>query len=193
MQRIIYIVPGYQESPITHPGYRKLAKLAASYGFSPVHVEIDWHKEKPASFAGYAKQFLKQFKKKRGVQIYVLGFSYGATIAFLTATKTKPAGLILCSLSPYFVEDQKNLEPGWRKFWQENFINSNYEFKQLAPKISWPTYLIVGSEEHHSLLTRARSARRQLKASTLTIAKGARHRIGQKEYLRTIEEVIATI
>lgn len=193
MKRIAYIIPGYGESHKKQKGYKRLAELLSKNGIVPVQVDIEWKKESPASFKGYTEQFLTQFKKERGTKVYVLGFSYGATIAFLTAAKTKPAKTILCSLSPYFTEDHKNLESRWIRWWQKNFTESDYEFAKLAPKIITPVQLVVGSDEHHSVLKRARAAQRNLKNASLTVARGAKHNIGQKEYLAALERLIAKL
>jgi pimeloyl-ACP methyl ester carboxylesterase len=193
MERIVYIIPGFGESHARQKSYRKVAALFAKAGFTVVHVNIDWHHQTPREFGDYQKQFLSQFKKKRGAKTYVLGFSYGATIAFLTANKTKPAALVLCSLSPYFTEDQKNIEPEWLVFWKKRFAHSDYSFAKLAPTRHSSVRLVVGDSEHHSTITRARDAKRRLPNATLTIAKGAKHDIGQKEYLATLEKVIAKL
>lgn len=190
MRKVVYILPGHKESHRTHKSYTKVASLFEKRGFEVVHVDIQWDASFPKQFAVFTKQFFQQFKKVRGARVYVLGFSYGATIAFLTAKRTHPAHLILCSLSPYFVEDQKNLEPSWLKFWKKEFVKSDYSFKELAPGVTSQIDLIVGSEEHTSVLKRARDARKRLPNVSLTVAKGAKHNIGQKEYLATIEKLI---
>jgi dienelactone hydrolase len=193
MKRIVYILPGYTESHTKQKSYAEVAKLFEEKGFTVVQVEIDWALESPAQFKDYASQFLSQFKKKKGVKTYILGFSYGATIAFLTANKTRPTELILCSLSPYFIEDQNNLEPRWLKYWKDNFKDSDYSFKEYADKINTKTQIVAGGAEHRSVLKRARNARKVLKNSVLRISEGAKHNIGQKEYLDTLKRLVAAL
>jgi pimeloyl-ACP methyl ester carboxylesterase len=190
MKRIAYIIPGHGESHLRQKGYGKIAKLFEAQGITPVQVNIDWDAHKPAEFKQFVQQFLKQYKKPKGAEVYILGFSYGATTAFLSAAKTQPKAFIFCSLSPYFIEDQKNLKPAWMKWFRKNIVNSDYSFKELAPTITSKAYFIVGSEEHEVCHIRARSARRLIPNSSLTIAKGAKHNVGQKEYLATLEKII---
>lgn len=190
MKRIAYIIPGLGESHTRQKGYDKIAKFFEAQGITPVHVEIDWHAKKPARFSYFTQQFLKQYKKPRGAQVYVLGFSFGAMTVFLSAAKTKPTAFVFCSLSPYFEEDLKNLKPAWVKWFRKSLEKSDYLFKESAKNISAPSHFIVGSEESESCLKRARSARRAIPDSTLTIAKGAKHNISQKEYLAAVEKVI---
>jgi pimeloyl-ACP methyl ester carboxylesterase len=192
MKRIAYIIPGHEETHLKQRGYDKVANFFTDKGIEPIHVEIDWHNTNPADFTTYKADFLRQFKKPKGKsEVYILGFSYGAVIAFLTETRTKPKALILCSLSPYFDEDLDNLKPQWKRWWQKNFVNSNYSFNDLVPKIKTKTYLIVGDQEHISCIKRAKDAKKRIKNSSLIIAKGAKHKMGQKEYLETVKKIIA--
>lgn len=193
MKKIAYIIPGYCETHLKQRGYKKVAKLFENTGAEVVHVEIDWKRKSPERFSDYAKQFLVQYKKPKNGEVYVLGFSYGATIAFLTAAKTKPDALILCSPSPYFQEDLANLRASWVRWFRKNFTESDYSFAKLAPKVKSKTFLVVGDKEDKSCLARAKDARRRLLNSSLIVAKGAKHNIGQKEYLSAVRRVISKI
>ncbi|MDZ4231277.1 MAG: hypothetical protein U1C52_00590 [Patescibacteria group bacterium] len=192
-KKIAYIIPGYCESHLRQRGYNKIAKFFEEYGIEPIHVDIDWKQSSPERFSNYTEQFLEIYKKPKGVEVYILGFSYGATIAFLTTTKTKPKTLILCSLSPYFKEDLNGMKPSWIRWFRKNFIESDYSFTKLAPKVKSKTYLIVGDEEDKSCLIRAKDAREKIQDSKLSIAKGAKHKIGQREYLETVKRVISKL
>lgn len=193
MKKIAYIIPGYCESHLKQRGYNKIANFFEERDIEPIHVKIDWKKTSPERFSDYAKQFVDLYKKPKGVKVYILGFSYGATIAFLTAAKLKPDALILCSLSPYFKEDLGDLKASWVRWFRKNFIESDYSFAKLAPKVKSPTYLIVGDKEDKACLVRARDAKKKLPDSSLSIAKGAEHKIGQEEYLVAVKRVISKI
>ncbi len=193
MNKTAYIIPGCFESHLRQRGYNKVAKFFEEQGVHPIHVDIDWKKHNPKRFTDYTKQFLETYKKLKGSKVYILGFSYGSVVAFLTATKTKPTALILCSLSPYFEEDLSTLKPSWIKWFRKNFVESDYSFTKLAPKVKTKTYLIVGDKEHKACMTRAKDAKKKLSDSHLTIAKGAEHKIGQEEYLKTIKKVISKL
>ena len=96
MRKIAYIVPGYG-------GYKhkKLENIFKKNGVEPIFVKIDWNYKKPAEFKHFIKDFLDVYEKPKNVRVYIFGFSFGASIAFLSASKTKPDRLILASLSPY--------------------------------------------------------------------------------------------
>lgn len=192
MKRIAYIIPGHQESHTKQKGYDKVANFFEAQGITPIHVEIDWNK-KPGQFKDFSQQFLSQYKKPKNTEVYILGFSYGAVAAFLSAAKTKPTAFIFCSLSPYFIEDRKNLKPVWLKWFKENMTKSNYSFRELAPSITTKAYFVVGEKEDPSCLYRSRNAKKLIQNSSLTIAKGAKHNISQKEYLHSLEKLIGRL
>lgn len=189
MQKIAYIIPGYQDWNHGRKGYEKIAAFFKARGIKPIHVKIDWS-PKERIFENFAIQFLKQYRKPKQCKVYILGFSFGAVAALFAAPKAKPDVLVLCSLSPYFKEDLKTLRPKWLKHWRKRFKRSDYSFAALAPKINAKTYIIAGDREGDEVARRARGARRMIRNSSLTIAKGAKHRISQKEYLIGVKSVI---
>ena len=158
--------------------------------YVPPQVKIDWEKIKPKRFSEYVEQFSRQYKRPKDTEVFVLGFSFGATIAFLSAHKTKPKALILCSLSPYFKEDLKHFKPKWLKWWRDNFIDSDYSSDEIASNISSQVYIIVGSLEQKECRIRARGVKNKLSRAILKTSKGAEHNIGQKEYLKTLRSVV---
>jgi hypothetical protein len=189
MKKVVYIIPGYGESHLKQKGYNKIAEMFKGSGITPIHVDIDWHVTKFVDFELFSKQLIKKFNARAGEEVYVLGFSFGAIIAFLTASQTYPAKLILCSLSPYFRQDLKKLKPAWQRWWNK-VGKSDLDFDILAKKVKAEIYLIAGDQESEAVLRRARSARRKLAKSHLFFAKGAKHNIGQKEYLVILEKLI---
>jgi esterase/lipase len=193
MKKVAYLIPGYCESHLKQRGYNKVAKIFEEHGIQPIHVDISWRQNSPEKFSDYTKQFLSVYKKDKNTEVYILGFSYGATIALLTANDTKPKGLIICSLSPYFEEDLKDLKPAWVKWWRKNFTESDYSFTKLAGKVRSKTYLIVGDKEDKSSLNRVKDAKKKILNSSLIIAKGAKHKIGQAEYLTAVKRVISKL
>lgn len=163
-------------------------------GVTPIHVEIKWDRRKgKRCFDDYLKDFLKVYKKRKGQKVYVLGFSFGASVAFLTAPKAKPTALILCSLSPYFKEDLGDLPSSWRKWWKRNFTESDYSFDTLVPKVRCRVNLLVGNKELLKPIDRPEKAHKKLKNSKLVIIKGAKHDIRGAEYQKAIKRVISRL
>ncbi|MCL5071361.1 MAG: alpha/beta hydrolase [Actinobacteria bacterium] len=115
-RKTIFIIPGYRQRP-ENKAYKDLAKIVKAEGYNPVLISIPW---KQTTISENCEYFLKLFKKINADEKYILGFSFGAMIAFLASTKISVSGLILCSLSPYFKEDLSELDENWlsRRFFQ---------------------------------------------------------------------------
>jgi len=90
-----------------------MAPFFKSKGFIVKEVSIQWMYR---VMSDYVEQFQDFYLKNKGEKNYILGFSFGAMIAFLSAPTLKPNKLFLCSLSPYFKEDLKNIDDASRKF-----------------------------------------------------------------------------
>lgn len=193
MKKIAYIIPGFGHSPHKQRGYKTIGRFFVEQGITPRYIRIQWNDKKPRRFADFVDQFSRQYKKDVDSVKIVLGFSYGATIAFLSASKLKPDVLILCSLSPYFVEDLGHLPLVWRKWWEKNFVESDYSFKKLAPTVRGKTVLVHGGKEGREVSFRVRDAHRRIRKSTLKMVKGARHQIYNKAYQETVRKIIATL
>lgn len=189
-RQIIYIIPGYGSTRANDSDYGKVAEIFEKKGFEVVHVSVGWGKKKLERFSDYSKGFLKKYKRPKGARVYVLGFSFGATVALLAASKAKPDKLVLCSLSPFFTEDlDGNEDKSWVKWFRKNFKESDYSFKELAKSVTCDTHLILGSKEDKECKTRAREAKKALQRASLTVAKGAGHNLGNRKYLQAVEKV----
>lgn len=102
--KIVFLIPGFRQK-ISQKGYMNLRKRLQKDGFLVVPIAISWG---GSTIADNTEFFLKKYAEKlaklsiSSKDVYLLGFSYGALIAFLAATKISVKGLILCSLSPFF-------------------------------------------------------------------------------------------
>lgn len=193
-KKIIFIIPGFRQRS-TSKAYIEISKILKNEGYSPILVEIPWRN---STISQNTKHFLKVYKKNRARKKYILGFSYGAMIAFIAATRVSATGLILCSLSPYFNEDisrTKNeaitylMEERYRDF-------SKLHCATLAKKVKAKQVLMLyGKEEAHSLIKRVTEAFHEIESEkkTLIPIKKAEHNIADKKYLLTISEAVRTL
>ena len=83
-------------------GFAFLRDSIAAKGYRVVPVDITWRRKIPTQFA---TEFIELYQKEKGDYNIVLGNSFGAVVALITATKIRPDEIILCSLSPFFKED----------------------------------------------------------------------------------------
>jgi predicted alpha/beta hydrolase family esterase len=126
----LFIIPGFKEDS-SHQRYHWL-KNELSKNFKIIFIQINWNNK---TMSDYIEQFCYIYKSNKGTSNYVLGFSYGAMIALLSAKRTNPNKLLLCSLSPYFSEDIPTMNKCWKAFIGKRRVNDfklhSAEMRQL--------------------------------------------------------------
>lgn len=188
-QKVVFIIPGYKHHP-KNKAYKEIAKLLKKEGFRPVPVNIPWNQ---TTISENTEFFLQKFKKLNSRKKYILGFSFGAMIAFLASTKVKVTGLVLCSLSPYFKEDL--IKVNGRKF--SSLKKQQYQdfaklhCKTLAKKTKAKQVLMLyGTKESRLLKKRVSKAFNQIASvqKYLIPVEKTEHKIGDRRYLNKIHE-----
>lgn len=186
MRKTVFIIPGYKQKP-TSRAYREIAKILKKEGYSPVLINLPWNR---TTVSKNAKYFLKKYKKINTRKKYILGFSFGAMIAFIASTKVSPSGLILCSLSPYFKEDISKINTeGISSLMTDDF--SKLDCLVLAKRIKAKQILMLyGAKEERSLKNRVNKAYEEISCEDklLIRIKETEHNIGNKRYLNTIHQ-----
>jgi esterase/lipase len=195
-KKIVFIIPGFGHQP-TNRAYKEIANMLKKDGYTPVSVKIPW---KESTISDNIVHFINTYKrivtakKTPRKKIYILGFSYGAMIAFIASTKLKVDGLILCSLSPFFKEDISKIE--FKKISTleinryKDFVQ--YSSKKLATETSAKkVFMLYGAEESVPLIHRVTKTYNEMSSPykyLLPIGK-TEHDIGNKQYLHTIQNV----
>lgn len=154
-------------------------------------VKIPWQQPITQNTA----YFLKEYKKVTSRKKYILGFSFGAMIAFLASTKISVRGLILCSLSPYFKEDLPKISREdllrIKKLYYNDFANISSQ--AIARKTKAKQILMLyGSKEARALVRRVSETYSQinLKNKYLLPIRKTEHDLGDDKYLNKIQRVI---
>lgn len=169
-RRVIFIIPGFNQLT-TDKAYKKVAGILKKEGYLPILVNIPW---KNSTILENTKYFLKEYRKVKSKRKYILGFSFGAMIAFIASTKVRSSGLILCSLSPFFKEDSKIYK-----------LRSLYLARKIKSK---QVLMMYGQQEARSLIRRVTSTFRHISSANkflISIYK-TEHNIGTKKYLSNI-------
>lgn len=186
--KVIFIIPGYRQLP-TSNAYKQLSKVLKAEGYSPFVVKIPW---KNSTISQNTEYFLKRYEKTKAHKRYILGFSYGAMIAFIAATKVKTSGVILCSLSPYFKEDSFRFKNPTTQLMSERYIDfSSLHSKKLAKQLKTKTVLMLyGAEEARVLIQRVTETFEEISTVQKSIIKIKKtdHNIGNKNYLAQIHK-----
>jgi pimeloyl-ACP methyl ester carboxylesterase len=191
MTKRAFIIPGFTELP-TRKGISEITKMLEKAGYSVIKVSIDWNYHVMSDYVG---QFTKQYLEKKGDQNLVLGFSFGAMIAVISALELQPNRLILCSLSPFFAEDMKTIPIGWKRTIGKHRTKdfSRLSLKKICKKIEAKTSILVGEKEvkqYPQMLKTAIRANNLLSNSKMLKIPNGKHNIGQLDYLQAINEVI---
>lgn len=187
-EKTIFIIPGFAQRP-TNKAYIEIAKTLKRQGYCPILIDIPWKK---STISQNVEYFLKIYKETKTKKKYILGFSYGAMIAFIAATEVNPTGLILCSLSPYFKEDMKKTNKNLSALMTARYEDfSKLHCETLAKKIKVKRVLMLyGEQEARILIKRVTDAFGHLstnKKHLIRISKTT-HDIGDKRYLNTIHK-----
>lgn len=190
IRKAIFIIPGYKHKP-KNRAYKAIAKMLKSEGYDPIPITIPW---KQTTISENTDYFLKKYKKINTNKKYILGFSFGAMIAFIASTKVSSSGLILCSLSPYFKEDiSKASNRMISSITTQRYQDfSKLHCATLAKKIKAKQILMLyGAKEEKSLIKRVTQAFYQisLRRKYLILIEETEHDIGDKRYLYKIHQI----
>ncbi len=102
MQKIVYIIPGLGET-CRSKRYKMLGQSIEEKGYTAVYCNPDWYQT-------VSSQIFKPEKDS-----IIIGFSFGAVIAYLIARKFKFKKVIFASLSPLKMITHKELLEEYRK------------------------------------------------------------------------------
>jgi len=191
MTKTIFLINGFH-SQSTEQSFDYLDKHFSNLGYTVQKPHIDW---KYKVMSDNVKQFEEFFNTHKTDYNTVLGFSFGAMIAFISAPKLKPDELYLCSLSPYFKEDIKVLNKQWVKYIGHRRANDFAQFDSsiIASKIFSKTKVFYGTTEaqkYPELKARCIQAATEIKNAKLIIAKDAKHNIEDPGYKKALISVI---
>lgn len=184
----VFILTGFKQKK-DNSQFKWMKPFFTKLGYEVKVFAADWNYH---VMSDYLADFKKYYEANKGKKNYILGFSYGAMIAFLTAKETQPEKLYLCSLSPYFKEDMKKLRPDWqRKIGTRRIVDlKNHSFNRTVKEIKVPTVVLYGEaegEKFPSLKKRCEAAHAALGKSKIIVVPEAPHKPDHPEYITSIK------
>jgi len=191
MPKTFFIIPGFK-SQVSDSDYTWLVTYLVKQGYVVKGVPVQWNYR---TLSQNATEFLNYFNQHKTAQNYILGFSYGAVIALLTANQTNPQLLYLCSLSPDFAEDATSI-PEWikgyigKKRYQDT---QNRSAQMLAAELKSKIVLFYGEEEGKefpALKNRSGEIAKLAQNARLIVVKDTPHDIKHPEYQAVIKREI---
>jgi hypothetical protein len=185
MKGKLYIIPGFGENT-QMPAYKTLITEAKRFGFNVIPYNPRWD-------YNTASTWINEFKLKLGRNegdAIVLGFSFGAYIAFCASRDFAFKKIISCSLAPYFNDELGSIpEASWKFFGKRRKIDFT---KHSFPKeIKNPATFMVGDKEIE--LAKKSTLKRHASWSgpkKMLMVPRAEHDLSTGEYLRfAIKEI----
>lgn len=191
MSKTFFIIPGFK-SQATDRQYHWLVRFLKKNDFTIKLVPVTWDRQ---VLTQNAADFLAYFAANKSDENYVLGFSYGAVIALMTASQTKPERLYLCSLSPDVAEDAQAM-PQWLRNYigKKRFADtSTRSGRDLAKVLTSVTYVFYGEGEakaYPPLRKRSIETVRYARQASLVEVPEASHQIDHPNYQKALMNVI---
>jgi dienelactone hydrolase len=138
------------------------------------------------------------YEKEKSEENYVLGFSYGAVIAFLSANIVRPKKIFLCSLSARFKEDVSAMKPWIRRYQGKRRIAESLKTsgREAAKNLKIPSVVFCGEVEsklYPQLLVRCKETAKLAAKSKLVIVENAPHKIDYPTYQVAITKELQTL
>lgn len=192
--KTFFIIPGFKEQA-TDENYAWLFEFLKTKNYKVVPVPIDWNYK---TLSDNKAELVDFFKKYKGGEYYILGFSYGSVLAMLIADEIKPKKLFLCSLSPDFSEDIKFMPLEIKKYiGKRRFLDiKNRSGEELAKSLNFPVTIFYGEEEGKQfpqLKKRCEETVKLVPKAKLVVVKEAPHKIDFPSYIYAVKEEIRFI
>lgn len=167
-----------------------LIKFLKKGGFRVMVVPIHWRNR---VMSEYVEEFKKFYDVHKTESNYILGFSYGAVIAFITANQLKPKKIYLCSLSPEFKEDAIKMKPWVRKLiGKRRFQDAKKRSgKAIAKELKVPSVILYGEAEGRKfpqLKILCEETAKLATKSKLVIVRDATHNLDHPEYIKSLKK-----
>lgn len=192
--RTFFIVPGFKMKA-TDREYRWLNTFLKDNGFKVVVVPVHWNHK---TLSENAEEFIDFYNKNKSDTNYILGFSYGSVITFITADILKPKKIFLCSLSPDFAEDRLTMDKNSiRYIGKKRFddVRTRSAIK-LSKELKAPAVLFYGEKEgiqYPQLKKRAEETFKLASKAKLILVKNSPHKIDFPEYVEAIKRELKNI
>ncbi len=181
--KTFFIIPGFKEQASAHQ-YQWLVTFIKSKGWKTVEVPVAWNNQTLSQNADEFRDFYSQHKSVRN---QILGFSYGAVIALLSAESLGPEHIYLCSLSPDFKEDVASMPPWIKKYIGKKRYDDvlTRGAQKIAKNLSVPATIFYGEVEgceYPNLKTRCEETAQLAKRARLITIPEAPHQINFPTY-----------
>ena len=190
MKHILYLIPGWNEQT-SQKEYQKIKSHFENNGFEIIEISITW---KRRVMSQYVDEFLSQCIHSNEDKVSVLGYSFGAMIAFISSRYISYTNMYLCSLSPFFKEDLSSTLITWKLILGVRRVKdfSTLSFNEIIENWNPPSnvYLFYGEKEYSQLISRMKEMHVKIKNSKLISVPNCKHQLSHENYLKMVKENI---
>lgn len=194
----IFLITGFRPGvTATHDKYKHFIKLLEDKGYKVVPVDIDWAYKTHTQFVSLFLKYYKAMKTDRNV---LVGNSFGALAALLSAREFEPDEIYLCSLSPFFKESlvDKEVENYSKKRFGTRRVEDlkQYSIVRVAEELNSTqikVHFLFGSIERtiYPMLPKfTETYQRLFKNSTITELDDVAHSLRLPEYYQSVVELL---
>lgn len=188
MKKTFFLIPGFR-TQISADMYTWLVNFLIEENYEVIPVPVSWSRKTITQNTADFVDFFNGHKTEKNI---VLGFSYGAVIAFLASDQIKIDKLYLCSLSPDFCEDSDFMPLVIQKYiGKKRFKDTKARCgRTLAKHLKTPTTIFYGEHEGNEfpqLKKRAKETAQFALQAKLIAVPNSPHQIDYPEYVRAIK------
>ena len=189
--KTFFVIPGFKTQAKDRQ-YKWLVKFLEDKGIKVIKTPVFWNYK---TLSENAEEFVSFFNKNKTKENYILGFSYGAVIALLTASLLNPKKIYLCSLSPDFSEDRSLMESSIKKYiGKKRYVDTKTRSgRKIAQELFVPAVIFYGEKEgkeYPQLKKRCEETARLAKNSKLIVVKNSPHQIDFPLYVEAIKNTL---
>jgi pimeloyl-ACP methyl ester carboxylesterase len=196
--KTVFVVAGFDlhETAANSEELKPLLQGLKSKGYNVVAFDKAWYRKTPARVIEEFKAFYNKYKTEENI---VIGNSFGAVVAYVSAPELQPDEIYLCSLSPFFKEDRGKYpdEYAYKYFGKRRAHNLwQYSSDEVAKEINRTNTKVIavyGEKEHETsarLVARTTDVSKKVKNSKLIEIPGAPHNMRDPVYTKAIVEMV---
>jgi pimeloyl-ACP methyl ester carboxylesterase len=196
--KVAIVIPGFKDHVRDGRGHRTYEPLLRDLngaGYVIVAITVTWAYR---TMDDWLSEVEKQIEGIDTKDALLIGFSYGAMIASVLATRHAFGRVFLCSLSPYFAEDVPKLRVSWLAMAGKRRIEvfKKLRFADIVKNYkARETVVFAGTSEMARRKAPLLKERGQAAAATLPHARfvavvGAGHDISQPSYAAAIKAAL---
>lgn len=192
-----FIIAGFDlQNTAASKKYAVLEEGLKKKGYTVVASDISWKRKTPTQ---YALEFITFYNKHKSERNIIIGNSFGAVVAFISAADTKPDALYLCSLSPFFKEDRGKRPDSYginifgKRRMEDLWSISAQNITDGISRLNIYTVVVYGQKEHQTsstLVARCKNTAKQIHNAEIFELPNAPHSMTNEVYSQELLKYI---